>query len=78
MQAGETSGFIADEARRAMLAAIDHCSPGRTTAALLHANLTRNRGATHEYNNDNNNDNSNRRLHACMIMIMIIFINNII
>ncbi len=41
-QAGETSGFIADEARRAVLAAIDHCSPQRTTAALVHANLTRN------------------------------------
>jgi HEAT repeat protein len=41
-KAGETSGFIAEEAKKAMLAAIDNCSEHRTISALLHANVNKN------------------------------------
>jgi len=35
-KAGETAGFIADEAKKTMIAAIDNCSEHRTISALLH------------------------------------------
>ncbi|EKX33088.1 hypothetical protein GUITHDRAFT_120748 [Guillardia theta CCMP2712] len=41
-KSGETAGFIADEARKAMLAMIENCSEGRTLGALLHANSSKN------------------------------------
>ena len=41
-KAGETSGFIADEARRAMLVAIQNCTETRVISALLHANTHKN------------------------------------
>ena len=41
-KSADTAAFIADEAKRAMLAMIEHCTEQRTISALIHANSNKN------------------------------------